>query len=357
MSIGLRLASRLLLFFKKRLISLWSVPVTRVSRFWYITKLTLKSLFYNHHLDFGYAADTLLEPIFWFVDHFTSSLGPFFVSMVIIFLTIFVVIAYAIGLPWWWNQSVPVTLLALTIGNYLLVNVIFHYYMALTTPPGQPPHDRLLIEVVSICKKCMTPKPPRTHHCSVCDKCILKMDHHCPWLNNCIGHFNHRFFFSFCFFTWLGTIFVMIFGSFIAYEHFFLTTDDHLDVSIEKTKISKEITKDSLLDSVINNLASMKNGAIIFELLLTVGVFLAIGALGGWHAKLITRGETCVETYINKKEKEKSLKQNTKFINPYDKGPRENWKIFLGLNRSDISIRHILLPSKHLPLDDGLRSH
>ena len=34
-------------------------------------------------------------------------------------------------------------------------------------------------EVVSICKKCISPKPPRAHHCSVCGKCILKMDHHC----------------------------------------------------------------------------------------------------------------------------------------------------------------------------------
>ena len=34
-------------------------------------------------------------------------------------------------------------------------------------------------EVVSICKKCISPKPPRSHHCSVCNKCVLKMDHHC----------------------------------------------------------------------------------------------------------------------------------------------------------------------------------
>lgn len=32
---------------------------------------------------------------------------------------------------------------------------------------------------VVICKKCDSPKPPRTHHCSVCNKCVLKMDHHC----------------------------------------------------------------------------------------------------------------------------------------------------------------------------------
>ncbi|KAJ7630941.1 DHHC palmitoyltransferase-domain-containing protein [Roridomyces roridus] len=39
------------------------------------------------------------------------------------------------------------------------------------------------------CRKCWGPKPERTHHCSVCGKCVLKMDHHCPWMGNkCIGH-------------------------------------------------------------------------------------------------------------------------------------------------------------------------
>jgi DHHC palmitoyltransferase len=33
--------------------------------------------------------------------------------------------------------------------------------------------------VVSIFKKCIAPKPLQTHHCSVCNKCILKMDTLC----------------------------------------------------------------------------------------------------------------------------------------------------------------------------------
>ncbi|KAK7468920.1 palmitoyltransferase for Vac8p [Stygiomarasmius scandens] len=39
------------------------------------------------------------------------------------------------------------------------------------------------------CRACWAPKPERTHHCSFCGRCVLKMDHHCPWLGNrCIGH-------------------------------------------------------------------------------------------------------------------------------------------------------------------------
>jgi hypothetical protein len=35
------------------------------------------------------------------------------------------------------------------------------------------------------CYRCSNFKPPRAHHCSVCNRCIIKMDHHCPWV--CAG--------------------------------------------------------------------------------------------------------------------------------------------------------------------------
>ncbi|KAJ3593336.1 hypothetical protein NHX12_005671 [Muraenolepis orangiensis] len=45
-------------------------------------------------------------------------------------------------------------------------------------------------EVIYKCPKCCSIKPERAHHC----RCIRKMDHHCPWVNNCVGEKNQRFF-------------------------------------------------------------------------------------------------------------------------------------------------------------------
>ncbi|KAF9926010.1 hypothetical protein FBU30_004303 [Linnemannia zychae] len=59
------------------------------------------------------------------------------------------------------------------------------------------------------CDLCHIAKPDRCHHCKECNQCVLRMDHHCPWVNSCIGYNNLKFFYLFILYGSLLSIWVI----------------------------------------------------------------------------------------------------------------------------------------------------
>jgi len=82
----------------------------------------------------------------------------------------------------------------------------------LTTDPKA--RGRPSVNDVARCRHgCASARRPRTRHCRLCNKCVDGFDHHCLWLNTCVGAYNYR--------AWLGFVAALfiwsILGSSIAW--------------------------------------------------------------------------------------------------------------------------------------------
>ena len=71
----------------------------------------------------------------------------------------------------------------------------------------------------TMCKSCESYKPPQAVHCRKCKRCINGQDHHCVWINNCVGRRNKKFFILFCFYTTTLCCYLFIFSLISWYVH------------------------------------------------------------------------------------------------------------------------------------------
>ena len=56
------------------------------------------------------------------------------------------------------------------------------------------PYDYTLYHPHQNCRTCERPKPARSKHCPICKTCMERQDHHCIWINNCVGLHNYHYF-------------------------------------------------------------------------------------------------------------------------------------------------------------------
>ena len=163
-----------------------------------------------------------------------------------------------------------------------------------------PPNE----STFTYCSTCDHWRPPRCHHSSKCNRCVLQLDHYCPWGNNCIGYNNYREFLLTVLYITIGCLY----GFNMLWREFYTGMKGYIDqygwwesivggehqtgfldlpppLTMLKTAL---FTKEGLPPTVIIRL--------IFPLLFGSG--LTLGAFLGFHVMYVATGRTTLEHKI-----------------------------------------------------------
>ncbi|CAK9159813.1 unnamed protein product [Ilex paraguariensis] len=153
------------------------------------------------------------------------------------------------------------------------------------------------------CDKCSSYKPPRAHHCRVCRTCVLRMDHHCLWINNCVGHRNYKTFFILVLYATMASIYSSVIT---------------LSCALQK-------------DWDFSRRAPLKVFYITCGVMI-LGLSLTLGTLFSWHIYLITVNMTTIEYYEGKRAAWLARKSGQSYHHPFNVGAYKNITLILGPN-------------------------
>lgn len=196
----------------------------------------------------------------------------------------------------------------------LLLISLYAFYEASTTNPGvikrkdiptlkakyptQAPFD--IPKRKTECNKCnLNTIVPRSKHCNVCNKCIIKFDHHCVWVNNCIGAFNYKYFLLYLLSHTLLTLYMGVIGVVMLY--YYIIDNKLMNAYFVKVESGEKIKGD--ISIVMKYMINKHYGFFATTvMLIVIGVSLFVFLM--YHMNLIRLGYTGAERnrqikYIN----------------------------------------------------------
>jgi len=177
--------------------------------------------------------------------------------------------------------------------------------LAIAAPP--------VADLLQWCSSCKGYKPPRAHHCSTCARCVLSMDHHCPWTNTCVGQLNLKPFVQFVHCVPIATAHALVVHS----EIFVL-----LVYAWQRSRRMMDFLV------VLGKLPVML-GLIAWFCCLVV--MLLVGTLAWEMEHTVIGNVSMIEEYIiEKAEMRRRRNGERKFVYPYDLGRRDNIAALLG---------------------------
>lgn len=171
------------------------------------------------------------------------------------------------------------------------------------------------------CSVCKLLKPEFSQHCKICNRCIIQYEKHCPWMFNCIGLKNRKYYYLFLFYSVLG-LFISIIALIYKVLHYELTPKlecndgDFLFKSFKTFKFLGLVINNEIFVIFIQVFCNIKD-VIYMLLVIILCILLLLAAFCNLESQtnLIINNKTSIESLIQQRNKENRLSFEEKLKN------------------------------------------